>query len=270
LRASLLIQCSLGMGNMEMLSQSDRRSPTGNTILSRLPAQELATVRPFLKPVVLRERMVLQEPRRPVDHVYFLESGLVSLRVLAAGTMLETAVAGHRCVVGASSLMGMRMTTYQSVVLIPGSALIISVEDLLAVIDERPLIGKYIELHAEALVSHGAQSALCGVRHSLEQRLACWLCLACDALDSGVLPVTHDYLSAALGLRRAGVTETLIQFERHRLIRKMRGVLEVDDRKRLAQRACVCYAVIASGYAALEHGADCKEDLDRQTKYQRS
>ncbi|WP_246174118.1 hypothetical protein [Bradyrhizobium paxllaeri] len=42
-----------------------------------------------------------------------------------------------------------------------------------------------------------------------------------------MIPVTHDYLSFALGLRRAGVTETLIRFEEQRLIRKMRGVLQI-------------------------------------------
>lgn len=46
--------------------------------------------------------MVLQEPKKPVEHVYFVESGLVSLRVVAAGSMLETAVIGYRGVVGTS------------------------------------------------------------------------------------------------------------------------------------------------------------------------
>ncbi|WP_271627508.1 helix-turn-helix domain-containing protein [Bradyrhizobium sp. CCBAU 11445] len=67
-----------------------------------------------------------------------------------------------------------------------------------------------------------------------------------------MLPVTHDYLSSVLGLRRAGVTETLIRFEELGLIRKMRGVLQIGERESLEQRACSCYKLIANAYNASE------------------
>lgn len=95
------------------------------------------------------------------------------------------------------------------------------------------------------------QAGSCGVRRCREKRLACWLCLTCDAIDGRVLLVTHDYLSAVLGLRRAGVTETLIRFEERTLIRKTRGVLRIDDRKRIELEACSCYGIIASAYDSL-------------------
>jgi hypothetical protein len=83
-----------------------------------------------LEPIVLKERMALQEPKRYVEHVYFVESGLVSLRVVAAGSMLETAVIGYRGVVGASFLWGGHLSTHQSVVFFPGSAHRIRVDEL--------------------------------------------------------------------------------------------------------------------------------------------
>ncbi|WP_271627573.1 helix-turn-helix domain-containing protein [Bradyrhizobium sp. CCBAU 11445] len=67
-----------------------------------------------------------------------------------------------------------------------------------------------------------------------------------------MLPVTHDYLSSVLGLRRAGVTETLIRFEELGLIRKMRGVVRICERESLEQRACSCYRLIANAYNASE------------------
>ncbi|WP_245309068.1 helix-turn-helix domain-containing protein [Bradyrhizobium retamae] len=91
---------------------------------------------------------------------------------------------------------------------------------------------------------------MCGVRHCREKRLASWLCLASDALDAHVLPVTHDYLSSVLGLRRAGVTETLIRFEEQKLIRKTRGVLQIDKRDCLAEKSCSCYKLISGAYAS--------------------
>ncbi|MCA6113121.1 Crp/Fnr family transcriptional regulator [Bradyrhizobium cenepequi] len=239
-----------------MLDRPDTMRPNTrifvkNAILARISLQDLAAIGGFLEPIVLRERVVLQEPKRRPDHVYFIESGLVSLRIVAAESILETAVIGHQGAVGASFLLGGHLPTHQSVVLFPGSARRIRVEDLRRVMNERPEIREHLFQYVQALALHCAQTGLCGVRHDREKRLASWLCLASDALDAHVLPVTHDYLSSVLGLRRAGVTETLIRFEERGLIRKMRGVLQIDERKCLEQRACSCYRLISGAYAAL-------------------
>jgi CRP-like cAMP-binding protein len=123
---------------------------------------------------------------------------------------------------------------------------------------ERPAIREHLLQYVQSLMIHSSQMSLCGVRHELEQRLASWLCLACDALDGNVLPITHDHVSMILGLRRAGVTEALNRFEEEGLVRKTRGVLQVPDRRLLRQKACGCYAVVANEYErtnALIHAA---------------
>ncbi|WP_271610945.1 Crp/Fnr family transcriptional regulator [Bradyrhizobium sp. CCBAU 21360] len=232
-----------------------------NSILARISLQDLAAIGEFLEPFVLRERIVLHEPRKSLDHVYFIESGLVSLRIVAAGSILETAVIGYHGAVGASSLLGGHLPTHQSVVLFPGSAHRIRVEDLRRLMTDRPGIREQLSRYAQALSLHSAQAGLCGVRHDREKRLACWICLASDAVDADVLPITHDYLSSVLGLRRAGVTETLIRFEGQGLIRKMRGVLKLDERKSLEQKACSCYKLISGAYAACESTGSAMEPM---------
>lgn len=221
-----------------------------NAILARISLQDLAAIGEFLEPIVLRERMVLQESKRHLDHVYFIESGLVSLRIVAAESILETAIIGYRGAIGASLLGGAHLSMHQSVVLCPGSAHRIPVEELRRVMNERPEIREHLSRYDQALASHCALTGLCGVRHGREKRLASWLCLASDAVDAHVLPVTHEYLSSVLGLRRAGITETLNRFEEQRLIRKRRGVLQIDERKGLEQRACGCYKLISERYAS--------------------
>ncbi|WOH80311.1 Crp/Fnr family transcriptional regulator [Bradyrhizobium sp. BEA-2-5] len=227
---------------------ANKRPFVKNGILARLSVQQLAALGECLEPIVLKERMVLQEPRRQVEHVYFIESGLVSLRVVAAGSMLETAVIGYRGVVGASFLWGGHFSTHQSVVIFPGSAHRIRVEDLRRVMKVHPEVREHLFEYVQALTFQCVQTGLCGVRHHREQRLASWLCLASAAIDARVLPVTHDYLSSVLGLRRAGVTETLIRFEEQGLIRKMRGVLQIDDPNSLAEKACCCYKLVSAAY----------------------
>ncbi|MDE5446779.1 helix-turn-helix domain-containing protein [Bradyrhizobium sp. CSA207] len=233
-------------------ARSSTRRFLKNEILARIPLQELGAIGELLEPIALRERMVLQEPKRQFDYIYFMESGLVSLRIAAAGTILETAVIGHRGAVGVSLLVGAHPATHQSVVLFPGNAHRIRVEDLRRVMRERSEIREQVLRYVQALSLHCAQTGLCGVRHDREKRLACWLCLASDALDAPVLPVTHDYLSSVLGLRRAGVTETLIRFEDQKLIRKTRGVLQIEERLLLEQKACSCYKLISGAYASTE------------------
>lgn len=228
------------------------RSFVRNSILARISLQDLAALREFLEPIVLTERMVLHEPKKSLDHVYFIEGGLVSLRIVAAGSILETAVIGYQGAVGASSLLGGHLPTHQSVVIFPGSAHRIHVEDLRHLMNDRAGIREHLSRYVQALTLHCAQTGLCGVRHNREKRLACWICLASDAIDAHVLPITHDYLSSVLGLRRAGVTETLIRFEEQGLIHKMRGVLRVDEDRCLEQKACSCYKLISGAYAACE------------------
>ncbi|MCP1835483.1 CRP-like cAMP-binding protein [Bradyrhizobium sp. USDA 4532] len=220
-----------------------------NAILARLSVQHLAAIGEHLEPIVLKERMVLQEPRRQVEYVYFIETGLVSLRVVAAESMIEAAIIGYRGAVGASFLWGGHLSTYQSMVVIPGSAHRIRIEDLRRVMKAHPDVRDHLFEYVQALTFQCVQTGLCGVRHHREQRLASWLCLASEAVGARVLPVTHDYLSSVLGLRRAGVTETLIRFEEQGLIRKMRGVLQINEHKSLEEKACCCYKLVSNAYA---------------------
>ncbi|RXG90897.1 Crp/Fnr family transcriptional regulator [Bradyrhizobium vignae] len=244
-----------GTGPMHHLADTTRRNTwpsVKNAILARFSLQDRAALDQFLEPIVLRERTILLSPKSHLDYVYFIESGLVSLRIVATGSILETAVIGYRGAVGASLLLGGHLSTHQCVVLLTGTAYRIPVEDLRRVMDERPQIREHLFRYVQALGVHCAQTGLCGVRHDREKRLASWLCLASDAVGAHVLPVTHDYLSSVLGLRRASVTETLIRFQEQKLIRQMRGALQIDERKALEQRACGCYKLISDSYASSE------------------
>jgi CRP-like cAMP-binding protein len=231
-----------------MMAQWRKRQLARNHILATLSLSDFDYIRPFLEPVALKERSVLQEPGTPVEYVNFVETGIVSLMTLAAGSIIETAMVGSRGFAPVSVALGARTSEHRSMVLVPGVALRVHTDDLARVTYERPHIGKHFLRYVQSLVVHCSQNALCGVCHQLEQRLACWLCLACDAREGDVLPITHDHISMILGLRRAGVTETLNRFEEQGLVRKTRGILQVRDRQLLERKACGCYRTIANAY----------------------
>ena len=64
-----------------------------------------------------------------------------------------------------------------------------------------------------------------------------------DRSDSDVLPLTQEFLSQMLGVRRTSVTLIARQLQGEGLIRYRRGRVEILDRDGLENRACECYAV---------------------------
>ena len=68
-------------------------------------------------------------------------------------------------------------------------------------------------------IAQTAHTAVANARAKIEARLARWILMAQDRLDGASLPLTHEFLSLMLGVRRAGVTEALHALEAMKLIR---------------------------------------------------
>lgn len=240
-----------------------------NGILTSLSLPDFDSIRSFLQPISLERGSVLNDANREIEFVDFIETGIVSLLTFARGSMLETGLVGRYGAVDASIALGVGTSIHKSVVLTPAKSLRIRVEDLQRSMEARPQIRERLLRYVQSLMIHGSQTALCGVRHGLEERLACWLCLACDVLERETLAITHDHLSFILGLRRPGVTNALRRFEELGLVRKTRGVLHVQERRALEQKACCCYGAIKAAYGqampgmSTSFGADMLPHGDR-------
>jgi CRP-like cAMP-binding protein len=89
-----------------------------------------------------------------------------------------------------------------------------------------------------------AQLAACNRLHDIDQRLARWLLMCQDRVDSQLLPLTHEFLAQMLGTGRPSVTLAAGALESSGLIENMRGTVKVINRKSLEQAACECYGVI--------------------------
>jgi CRP-like cAMP-binding protein len=78
-----------------------------------------------------------------------------------------------------------------------------------------------------------ASTALSNGTATIEERLARWLLMANDRLRGDEVPLTHEFLSLMLGVRRAGVTVALHYLEHRALIRLARKQIVITDRKGL-------------------------------------
>ena len=89
-----------------------------------------------------------------------------------------------------------------------------------------------------------AQTAACNRLHEIKQRLARWLLMTQDRVDSGALPITHDFLATMLGTDRPSVSVAAGIFQEEGLIEYTRGAVKIVNRKKLEDSACECYGVI--------------------------
>jgi CRP-like cAMP-binding protein len=88
------------------------------------------------------------------------------------------------------------------------------------------------------------QSAGCNALHALESRLCRWLLQTRDRNDSNRLPLTQEFLSQMLGVRRTTLTLIAQDLQTAGLIRYLCGRFEIVDRNGLEAKACECYGII--------------------------
>jgi CRP-like cAMP-binding protein len=143
--------------------------------------------------------------------------------------------------VGVSALLGADTSAQQFITQIRATALRMDAADCKIAFDQSEPVRRIMLRFTEAVLNLGAQTAACNRLHSIEQRCARWLLMASDRIQSDVLPLTQEFLSTMLGVRRAGVTETAGELQRSGLIRYHHGHITIIDREGLEATACECY-----------------------------
>jgi CRP-like cAMP-binding protein len=231
--------------NASALALSGEAAPPRNLLLRSLPRRDLERLYPLLRRVTLTPRRVLQHAGVPIEHVYFIEEGLVS--VLASAderNAVEVWLIGREGAIGSAALLGARVSPLRHFVQIGGSALRIGVEDLARAMDEMPQLQAVLHSYLHVALMQSSQSAACSLSHSLSQRLARWLLTAQDRSDRDELPITQDLLARSLGVRRATVSEAFKPLVRRGIFARERGLIRILDRARLKQIACRCYRIM--------------------------
>ena len=79
--------------------------------------------------------------------------------------------------------------------------------------------------------------------HSIEERLARWLLMTGDRMETNDLRITQDFLSNMLGVRREAVNKSVAHLHQQ-LISYSRGKISIVDRPGLEAAACKCYTII--------------------------
>ena len=223
-----------------------------NNLLSSLSSAEFGLLEPHLEPVVLEVRKHLEKANKRIDAVYFPECGFASVvAVQADGREVEVGLIGREGMTGAPILLGNHRSPHAVYMQAAGKGQCMRAAELRKAMQASPSLHGQLLKFVQAFVVQTAQTAISNARAKLETRLARWLLMAHDRLEGDNLPLTHEFLSLMLGVRRAGVTEVLCTLESQGLIRRTRGQIIVQDRKGIERRAGKSYGVPEAEYRRL-------------------
>ena len=221
-----------------------------NQLLSSLKADDLALLRPGLRPVELPLMTVLEEAGEPIKDVYFFESGFASV-VTGEKVPIEIGLIGREGMSGVSIVLHDDRSVNRTFMQAGGTALAMSADRLRTALLDSPSLQSSLLRYAHAFTVQTSQTALVNGRAKLEARLARWLLMAHDRFDQNDFPFTHQFIAMMLGVRRAGVTDALHILEGRRLIKARRGQITVVNRKGLEALADPSYGVPEAEYARL-------------------
>ncbi len=192
--------------------------------------------------VSLPLKQIVYEVGAPLEHVYFVEQGVVSiLTKMANGEAIEAGMIGLEGVVGLPALFGDEISGQQAIVQAPCTALRMGAAECIAAFDQSSAVRKVMLRYTGALLGIATQTAACNRLHSLQERTSRWLLMMYDRLQSDDMPLTHEFLSTMLGVRRTRVTEAAGELQRLGLIRYARGTVTILDHPGLLATACECY-----------------------------
>lgn len=226
---------------------TDTTGCSRNLLLASLPPADYAALRPLLEIVALQTQHVLHNPGEASKYVYFPRSGFMSVAIaLRDGSMVEVAPIGREGLAGIPATGPALSAMTNALIVVHGEddcAYRMRIEDFRREMDKCGTFADVVNHYGEAFLGVVMQNTCCNATHSVEQRMAKWLLMAQDRLETPRFRITQEFLATLLGATRQTVTGVASALQRRHVIDYARGELEVVDRGALEAAACECYSV---------------------------
>jgi CRP-like cAMP-binding protein len=231
---------------------SENQSLFKNLLLKWLPSRDLALIESNLQRVPMDQNTVVERAGEQVKYVYFPEQGMLSIvSKMEHGRDVEVGVIGTEGMSGSAVLLGDDISVHETNVQISGVAMKLEVSALMEASQaSRTLQGSLLR-YVRYLELQTASTASANGRANLDERLARWLLMTHDRVESDRINITHEFLSKMLACRRPGVTVGLHILEGNGLIRSRRGQITILDREGLEQAANGSYGTVEGIYGRL-------------------
>jgi CRP-like cAMP-binding protein len=228
------------------------QSEIGNILLHTMAPADYRLLAPRLQRIDLPIRLQLHEAGRKIEHVYFPEDGIVSIvAVTLDGKQCEVGLFGREGMSETATVLGTDHSPHEAYVQAKGiSALRLPTAALDAAMARSGTLRLHLLKYVQSMMIQ-LSSSITAAGQTIEQRLARWLLMCHDRVGGNELSLTHEFIGMMLGVRRAGVTEALIQVSKRGLITTARGLITVADRPGLELLAAGGYGLAEVEYARL-------------------
>ena len=221
-----------------------------NRLLLALPGPDLKQLLPDLEHIELKREQVLIDADSSLDHVFFPDSGVISVvAVYPDGSIIEMATIGREGGTGFQAVFGAKTSSARLLVQVPGTAAKMPRQAFARAMDALPAFLGVVQSHVLAFLEQVMVSAACNGAHNVRQRLARWLLMMRDRHDGDDLPLTQDLLAEMLGVHRPSITNAAQGLQRDGFIECGRRRVTILDRDGLVGASCECYRVVRSRIA---------------------
>jgi len=229
--------------------------PAQNRLLTALRAADHAAegrLRAGLESVELKLHAKVMGPDRPIRHVYFPETGVLSqIQQMHNGATVEVSLVGSDGMAGLAVYLGGVTFPMKVICSAPGTFLRMPSAEFRAEVARNPPLLQVLHGYTQAVLESRAQSMGCDRFHAVEARAARWLLEMDDRVPQDTFTMTHEFLATILGVRRQTVSVVVSQFGRQGSVSYRRGQIQITDRVQLEDVACECYEVVRDEFARL-------------------
>ncbi len=235
--------------------------PYKNRLLASLPAAVIEELSPHLTPVPLPRGLVLCEPRQILENMYFLEDGVCSMvTCMEDGTTIETGVIGREGFLGVHEILGAGQSPDRMLMQIAGYGFRVKTTTLTELADTFAPLRLGLRRCVYLLLMQTAQTAACNRVHDLHKRLARWLLMCQERIESDAIQITQEFLAGMLGTHRSSVTVAAGILQKAGLITYTRGEVTIRNRAGLMDASCECYGIVHNEAVRLGLFEDCIPD----------
>lgn len=234
------------------MSHSDKSLRT-NLLLDALEAADLALLQPHLSRIPVARNDVLVYANAPIEHVYFLETGVASIvTAVASHRPTEVGIFGRDGMSATCLLLGSDQSPHETFIQVGGGmAQRIAVAPYLAAIDASNTLQTMLLRFVQVMLVQSAQTTANNAHQQVEARLARWLLMCHDRVDGDEIPLTHEFIGMMIAAERSGVTVSLHILEGAGMIYAKRGRIIIRDRDMLEYLAGDSYGVPEAEYRRL-------------------
>jgi CRP-like cAMP-binding protein len=222
-----------------------------NKLLASLSTDDFELLEPHLESVTLGTRKYLEKPNKRIDAAYFPESGFASVVAVQRGKQVEVGLIGREGMTGLPIVLGNHRSPHATYMQAAGKGKCIPSTELRKATQTSLSLRDSLLKYVQAFGVQTTHTAISNAQSRTDIRLARWLLMAHDRIGADTLPLTHEFLSLMLAVRRPGVTDALNALRKQELISYKRGEITIRDRKGMERIAGESYGTPEAEYRRL-------------------